>query len=77
MQAIAAQLLPLLIAAPILAACLLLALSHRLSGAAAGWLTVAVSVAATAAAGYVAVVAREHAVLTWIGGWSMQGRPWW
>ncbi|WP_205411874.1 complex I subunit 5 family protein [Mycobacterium persicum] len=74
MQAIAAQLLPLLVAMPILAGCLLLALSHRLSGAAASWLTASVSVGATAAGGWVAVAAREQPVFTWIGGWSMQGR---
>ncbi|MGE2814562.1 complex I subunit 5 family protein [Mycobacterium heidelbergense] len=74
MQTIASQLLPLLVAVPIVIACLLLAFSHRLSRAAASWLTVTTAAASAAGAGFAAVAAREHMVLTWIGGWSMQGR---
>ncbi|OBK43858.1 hypothetical protein A5655_15710 [Mycobacterium sp. 1081908.1] len=66
--------LPLLVAVPIVIACLLLALSQRLSRAAASWVTVTAAAASTAVAGFVAVAAREHPVLTWIGGWSPQGR---
>ncbi|OBG32570.1 hypothetical protein A5673_03120 [Mycobacterium sp. E3198] len=70
----APQLLPLLVAVPILVACVLLVLSQRLSRAAAGWVTVATSVASTVAAGFATVAARDHTVLAWIGGWAMQGR---
>lgn len=73
MAAIAAELLPLLIAVPIVTGCLLLALSARISGAAASWLTLAVSVAAVGLAGFATVAAGEHTLVTWIGGWSMQG----
>ncbi|WP_211281198.1 complex I subunit 5 family protein [Mycobacterium angelicum] len=70
----AAQILPLLVAVPLVAACVLLAGSHRLSRAAASWLTVTVSVAATGAAAVALAAAQEHTVVTWIGGWFMQGR---
>lgn len=73
MQTTAAQLLPLLVAVPIVAGCLLLAFGNRISRAIAGWLTVTVSIAAAGLAGCAAMAAREHLLLTWIGGWSMQG----
>lgn len=74
MQTTAAMLLPLLVAVPIVAGCLLLALGGRVSGATATWLTLAVSLAAAAVAGFAAVAAGQQMVVTWIGGWSMQGR---
>jgi multicomponent Na+:H+ antiporter subunit D len=73
-QTTAAQFLPLLVAVPIVAGCLLLALGNRISRTAAGWLTVTVSIAAAGLAGFAAVAAREHLLLTWIGGWSMLRR---
>ncbi|OBI42303.1 hypothetical protein A5707_06370 [Mycobacterium kyorinense] len=67
------MLLPLLVAVPIVAGCLLLALGGRVSGATATWLTLAVSLAAAAGAAFATVAAGQHMVVTWIGGWSMQG----
>ncbi|ORW08676.1 hypothetical protein AWC14_23115 [Mycobacterium kyorinense] len=66
--------LPLLVAVPIVAGCLLLALGGRISGATATWLTLAVSIASAGLAGFAAVAAGEHMLVTWIGGWSMLGR---
>lgn len=74
MQTAAAALLPLLVAVPIVAGCLLLALGAWISGATATWLTLAVSIASAVVAGFAAVTAREHMLVTWIGGWSMLGR---
>ncbi|GBE66465.1 hypothetical protein MFM001_29270 [Mycobacterium sp. MFM001] len=74
MQTTAAQLLPLLVAVPIVAGCLLLALGARASRTTATWLTLAVSIASAGVAGFAAVAAREHMLVTWIGGWSMLGR---
>lgn len=73
MATIATQLLPLLVAVPVVAGCLLLALSGRISGAPASWLTLAVAVAAAGLAGVATVAAAQHTLVTWIGGWSMQG----
>jgi multicomponent Na+:H+ antiporter subunit D len=73
-QSTAAQLLPLLVAVPIVAGCLLLALGNRISRATAGWLTVTVSIASAGLAGFAAAAARDHLVLSWIGDWSMLRR---
>lgn len=73
MNTTAAQLLPLLVAVPIVAGCLLLALGGRISGATATWLTLAVSAGATGLAGFAVVAAQQHTLVTWIGGWRMQG----
>jgi multicomponent Na+:H+ antiporter subunit D len=74
MQTTAAQLLPLLIAVPIVAACLLLALGSRLPSTVVNGLSVATAVAAAGGAGLAAVAARTHTLVTWIGGWIMQAR---
>lgn len=74
MQASAAQVLPLLVAVPVVVACLLLALDTRLPRAGATALTLTVSCAAVAGSGFVAVAAHQHTLVNWIGGWSMQRR---
>jgi multicomponent Na+:H+ antiporter subunit D len=66
--------LPLLVAVPIVVACLLLALDTRLPRAAASGLTLTVAIAAAAASGLVAAAARQHTLVNWIGGWSMARR---
>lgn len=64
----AAPLLPLLIAVPILVACLLLALGRRLSRTVGNVAVLAVCVASTAAAGGAAAASRQTLV-SWQGGW--------
>jgi multicomponent Na+:H+ antiporter subunit D len=71
-QAYAAHVLPLLVAVPIVVACLLLALGTRLPQAAANSVTLAVAVVAAIGSGVVLVAARHHTVVTWMGGWSMR-----
>ncbi|OHU99711.1 complex I subunit 5 family protein [Mycobacterium talmoniae] len=73
MHTTAAQLLPLLIAAPILAACLLLAAGRWLPRAAVSALTVLIALASTGAAGLLAVAVGQHRLVTWIGGWVPHG----
>lgn len=73
MSTTAEQLLPLLVAVPIVAGCLLLALGGRISGASSTWLTLAVSLGATGLAGFASVAAQQHTLVSWIGGWRMQG----
>jgi multicomponent Na+:H+ antiporter subunit D len=65
----ATALLPLLVAVPILAACLLLALGRRLPRSVANAVVVAVSAASTGAAGCVLAAAAGSTVVAWIGGW--------
>ncbi|WP_200900630.1 complex I subunit 5 family protein [Mycolicibacter heraklionensis] len=69
MPATTAAVLPLLVAAPILSACLLLALHGRVSRPAANALVLAVSAASTAAAGAVLVAASGRTMVVWIGDW--------
>jgi multicomponent Na+:H+ antiporter subunit D len=73
-QTTATELLPLMVAVPIMVACLLLALGGRLPRAAIYGLTLTVAVAAAAASGFVAAAARQHTLVNWMGGWSMQRR---
>lgn len=65
----ATALLPLLVAVPILMACLLLALGHRLSRPLANAVVVATSAASTGAAGVVLAAATGPTVVAWIGDW--------
>lgn len=64
-----AALLPLLIAVPILAACLLLALSHRLPRLAANAVALTVCIASTSAAAVTVAAAGRHTLVSWLGGW--------
>ncbi|MEZ0362199.1 complex I subunit 5 family protein [Mycobacterium sp. pUA109] len=73
MHPTAAQLLPLLIAVPILAACLLLAAGRWLPRAVVSALTVLIALASTGAAGPLAVAVGQHSLVTWIGGWAPHG----
>lgn len=75
MPATTAALLPLLVAAPILSACLLLALHGRVSRPAANALVLAVSAASTAAAGAVLIAASGRTMVAWIGDWRPHSRP--
>lgn len=65
----ATALLPLLVAMPILAACLLLAVGRRLPKSLANTVVLAVSVASTGAAGCVLAAAAGRTVVAWMGGW--------
>ncbi|MGV0749499.1 complex I subunit 5 family protein [Mycolicibacter minnesotensis] len=69
MGATNAALLPLLVAVPILTACLLLALNGKVGRSVANALVLAVAAACTAAAGCVLAAASDHPVLVWIGDW--------
>jgi len=64
-----AALLPLLVAVPILTACLLLALNGRVTRSVANALVLAVAAACTAAAGCALAAASGHTVVVWIGDW--------
>ncbi|ULP46548.1 complex I subunit 5 family protein [Mycolicibacter virginiensis] len=69
MGATNAALLPLLVAMPILTACLLLALNGRMTRSVANVLVLAVAAASAAAAGCVLAVASGRTVVVWIGDW--------
>lgn len=69
MPAANAALLPLLVAVPILAACLLLALSGRVTRSVANTLVLAVAAACTAGAGCALVAASGRTVVAWVGDW--------
>jgi multicomponent Na+:H+ antiporter subunit D len=71
--AAAAVLLPLLVAVPILTACLLLALGRRLPRPLANAVVVTVSAASTGAAGYVLAAAAGRTVVVWMGDWRPPG----
>lgn len=66
----ATNLLPLLVAVPILVACLLLGLGRRLSNSLANAVVLATSAASTGAAGYVLSAAAGRTVVAWSGGWQ-------
>lgn len=66
----ATTLLPLLVAVPILVACLLLGLGRRLSNSLANAVVLATSAASTGAAGYVLSAAAGRTVVAWSGGWQ-------
>ncbi|OBF98601.1 hypothetical protein A5772_14540 [Mycolicibacter sinensis] len=62
--------LPLLVAVPILVACLLLGLGRRLSNSLANAVVLATSAASTGAAGYLLSAAAGRTVVAWSGGWQ-------
>ncbi|NDJ90131.1 NADH dehydrogenase [Mycolicibacter kumamotonensis] len=62
--------LPLLVAVPILVACLLLGLGRRLSNSVANAVVLATSAASTGAAGYLLSAAAGRTVVAWSGGWQ-------
>ncbi|ORA83137.1 hypothetical protein BST28_01910 [Mycolicibacter kumamotonensis] len=62
--------LPLLVAVPILVACLLLAVGGRLPKSLANTVVLAVAAASTGAAGCVLAAAAERTVVAWSGGWQ-------
>lgn len=66
----ATALLPLLVAVPILVACLLLGLGRRLSNSVANAVVLATSAASTGAAGYLLSAAAGRTVVAWSGGWQ-------
>ncbi|WP_207570010.1 complex I subunit 5 family protein [Mycolicibacter kumamotonensis] len=66
----ATALLPLLVAVPILVACLLLAVGGRLPKSLANTVVLAVAAASTGAAGCVLAAAAERTVVAWSGGWQ-------
>ncbi len=66
----ATTLLPLLVAVPILVACLLLGLGRRLSNSLANAVVLATSAASTGAAGYLLSAAAGRTVVAWSGGWQ-------
>lgn len=66
----ATALLPLLVAVPILVACLLLGLGRRLSNSVANAVVLATSAASTGAAGYLLSAAVGRTVVAWSGGWQ-------
>ncbi|MGB3335136.1 MAG: proton-conducting transporter membrane subunit [Mycobacterium sp.] len=72
MPASTSALLPTLVAVPILMACLLLALSGRVSRPVANAVVLAVSAACTAGSGCVLAEASSHTVVAWIGDWRPQ-----
>lgn len=66
----ATALLTLLVAVPILVACLLLAVGGRLPKSLANTVVLAVAAASTGAAGCVLAAAAERTVVAWSGGWQ-------
>lgn len=66
----ATTLLPLLVAVPILVACLLLGLGRRLSNSLANAVVLATSAASTGAAGYLLSATAGRTVVAWSGGWQ-------
>lgn len=66
----ATTLLPLLVAVPILVACLLLGLGRRLSNSLANAVVLATSAASTGAAGYLLSAAAGRTAVAWSGGWQ-------
>lgn len=69
MPAPTAAVLPVLVAVPILTACLLLALNGRVSRSAANALVLVISVFCTATAGCVLAAASARTPVAWIGDW--------